>query len=119
MLCGNGMVAIWNGIAEKGRQDFYQWHIHEHMPERTGIPIQKPTPNSLRSMRLSNSKSSQVRSMPSGSTPRPRGRGVQRLIFSIPLGVWLESCCPRGLELVASLPRCASSLRQTMPSRRR
>ncbi|MER9216832.1 hypothetical protein NKI54_33450 [Mesorhizobium sp. M0663] len=38
MLCGNGMVAIWNGIAEEGRQDFYQWHIHEHMPERTGIP---------------------------------------------------------------------------------
>ncbi|RWM26330.1 hypothetical protein [Mesorhizobium sp.] len=32
------MVAIWNGIAEEGRQDFYQWHIHEHMPERTGIP---------------------------------------------------------------------------------
>lgn len=38
MLCGNGMVAIWNGIAEEGRVDFYQWHIHEHMPERTAIP---------------------------------------------------------------------------------
>lgn len=38
MLCGKGMVAIWNGISEAGRLDFYQWHIHEHMPERTGIP---------------------------------------------------------------------------------
>lgn len=38
MLCGKGVVAIWNGISEHGRQDFYQWHIHEHMPERTGIP---------------------------------------------------------------------------------
>ncbi|MBA1145101.1 hypothetical protein [Mesorhizobium neociceri] len=37
MLCGKGVVAIWNGISEDGRQDFYQWHIHEHMPERTGI----------------------------------------------------------------------------------
>ncbi|WP_292254557.1 hypothetical protein [Mesorhizobium sp.] len=31
-------MAIWNGITEEGRQDFYQWHIHEHMPERTDIP---------------------------------------------------------------------------------
>ncbi|CAN7742964.1 hypothetical protein [Mesorhizobium sp. LjNodule214] len=38
MLCGKGVVAIWNGITEEGRQDFYQWHIHEHMPERAGIP---------------------------------------------------------------------------------
>ncbi|MER9274068.1 hypothetical protein [Mesorhizobium sp. M0643] len=38
MLSGKGVVAIWNGITEEGRQDFYQWHIHEHMPERTGIP---------------------------------------------------------------------------------
>ncbi|RWD39604.1 MAG: hypothetical protein EOS59_32620 [Mesorhizobium sp.] len=38
MLCGKGAVAIWNGISEEGRLDFYQWHINEHMPERTGIP---------------------------------------------------------------------------------
>ncbi|ESY65875.1 MULTISPECIES: hypothetical protein [Mesorhizobium] len=38
MLSGNGVVAIWNGIANEGRLDFYQWHIHEHMPERTDIP---------------------------------------------------------------------------------
>ncbi|RWE22633.1 MULTISPECIES: hypothetical protein [unclassified Mesorhizobium] len=38
MLCGKGAVAIWNGISEEGRLDFYQWHIHEHMPERTEIP---------------------------------------------------------------------------------
>jgi hypothetical protein len=38
MLAGEGAVAIWNGIAEEGRQDFYAWHLHEHMPERLGIP---------------------------------------------------------------------------------
>ncbi|MDE3761444.1 hypothetical protein I7G60_25775 [Sinorhizobium meliloti] len=38
MLCGKGVVAIWNGITEEGRTDFYQWHIHEHMPERASIP---------------------------------------------------------------------------------
>lgn len=38
MLSGNGVVGIWNGIANEGRLDFYQWHIHEHMPERTDIP---------------------------------------------------------------------------------
>jgi hypothetical protein len=38
MLCGQGVVAIWNGISEVGRLDFYEWHIREHMPERTGIP---------------------------------------------------------------------------------
>lgn len=38
MLAGEGAVAIWNGIAEAGRADFYAWHLHEHMPERVGIP---------------------------------------------------------------------------------
>lgn len=38
MLSGHGVVAIWNGITEEGRADFYAWHIHEHMPERVGIP---------------------------------------------------------------------------------
>ena len=38
MLSGQGVVAIWNGIAEEGRSEFYDWHLHEHMPERVGIP---------------------------------------------------------------------------------
>ena len=38
MLAGEGAVAIWNGIAEAGRAEFYKWHLHEHMPERVGIP---------------------------------------------------------------------------------
>ena len=38
MLAGDGAVAIWNGIAEAGRAEFYAWHLHEHMPERVGIP---------------------------------------------------------------------------------
>lgn len=38
MLAGEGAVAIWNGIADAGRADFYAWHLHEHMPERVGIP---------------------------------------------------------------------------------
>ncbi|HEV8260323.1 MAG TPA: hypothetical protein VGQ19_06150 [Burkholderiales bacterium] len=38
MLAGEAVVAIWNGIAPEGREEFYAWHIHEHMPERLGIP---------------------------------------------------------------------------------
>lgn len=38
MLSGNGVITTWNGISDEGRLDFYQWHIHEHMPERISIP---------------------------------------------------------------------------------
>ena len=38
MLAGEAVVAIWNGIASEGRAEFYAWHLHEHMPERVGIP---------------------------------------------------------------------------------
>ncbi len=38
MLAGEAVVAIWNGITEEGRAEFYAWHLHEHMPERVGIP---------------------------------------------------------------------------------
>ena len=37
-LRGQGVVAIWNGIREEGRANFYEWHNREHMPERVGIP---------------------------------------------------------------------------------
>ena len=38
MLAGEAVVAIWNGIAPDMREQFYDWHINEHMPERVGIP---------------------------------------------------------------------------------
>ncbi len=38
MLAGEAVVAIWNGIAPEGRDEFYAWHLHEHIPERVGIP---------------------------------------------------------------------------------
>ncbi|MFA6266421.1 MAG: hypothetical protein WC670_12010 [Pseudolabrys sp.] len=37
-IFGHGVVAIWNGIAPEGREQFYEWHDREHMPERAGIP---------------------------------------------------------------------------------
>jgi hypothetical protein len=37
-LAGQAVVAIWNGIADEGRTEFYEWHNREHMPERVGIP---------------------------------------------------------------------------------
>lgn len=37
-LLGAGAVAIWHDIAPEGREDFYDWHGNEHMPERLGIP---------------------------------------------------------------------------------
>ncbi len=38
MLSGDAVVAIWNDITDAGRQEFYAWHLHEHMPERAAIP---------------------------------------------------------------------------------
>jgi hypothetical protein len=38
MLSGEAVVAIWNGISEERRAEFYAWHMREHMPERAGIP---------------------------------------------------------------------------------
>jgi hypothetical protein len=38
VLAGEAVVAIWNGIAPEARDQFYDWHINEHMPERVGIP---------------------------------------------------------------------------------
>ena len=37
-LAGQGVVAIWNDIAEGKREDFLNWHNVEHIPERIGIP---------------------------------------------------------------------------------
>ena len=37
-LAGRGIVAIWHDILPEGRQEFYEWHNREHMPERMGIP---------------------------------------------------------------------------------
>ena len=37
-LLGQGVVAIWNAVAPEGRDEFYEWHNREHMPERVGIP---------------------------------------------------------------------------------
>jgi hypothetical protein len=37
-LMGTGAVIIWNDIADAGRDQFYQWHDKEHMPERLAIP---------------------------------------------------------------------------------
>jgi hypothetical protein len=36
-LAGTGAILIWNGITDEGRDDFYDWHIHEHIPERVAI----------------------------------------------------------------------------------
>lgn len=37
-LSGKGAIIIWNGITEEARAQFYDWHNHEHMPERLAIP---------------------------------------------------------------------------------
>jgi len=36
-LAGQGVVAIWNDIADEGRDAFYRWHEREHIPERVAI----------------------------------------------------------------------------------
>jgi hypothetical protein len=37
-LAGLGVVAIWNDLLPAAKDDFYEWHNREHMPERVGIP---------------------------------------------------------------------------------
>jgi hypothetical protein len=37
-LAGKGAIIIWNDITPEGRDQFYDWHLHEHIPERLGVP---------------------------------------------------------------------------------
>ena len=37
-LAGMGVVAIWHDIMPEAKQQYYEWHNREHMPERVGIP---------------------------------------------------------------------------------
>jgi hypothetical protein len=37
-LAGRGVVIIWNDIAPELREDFFEWHPRQHMPERLSIP---------------------------------------------------------------------------------
>lgn len=37
-LLGDGAVLVWNDVADEGREQFYQWHDQEHIPERLTIP---------------------------------------------------------------------------------
>lgn len=37
-LLGQAAVLVWNDVAEEGRQQFYQWHDKEHVPERLALP---------------------------------------------------------------------------------
>jgi len=37
-LAGMGVVATWHDILPEAKQEFYEWHSREHMPERVGIP---------------------------------------------------------------------------------
>jgi hypothetical protein len=37
-LAGQGVLAIWNGMADGTDADFIAWHVQEHIPERVGLP---------------------------------------------------------------------------------
>ena len=37
-LQGEAAVLIWNDVADEGRDQFYEWHDKEHVPERLSIP---------------------------------------------------------------------------------
>ena len=36
-LLGGGVLAIWNGIATGYEDEFLEWHVKEHIPERIGV----------------------------------------------------------------------------------
>ncbi|GGD75677.1 hypothetical protein [Caballeronia grimmiae] len=33
-LAGTGVVAIWHDLLPEAKNEFYEWHNREHMPER-------------------------------------------------------------------------------------
>ena len=37
-MLGAAAVAIWCEVAPEIREEFDDWHAHEHMPERLAIP---------------------------------------------------------------------------------
>ncbi len=37
-LAGRGAVIVWNDITPEGREDFFEWHARQHMPERINLP---------------------------------------------------------------------------------
>lgn len=37
-LLGKGVAAIWHNVDRETQPDYNHWHVHEHVPERVGIP---------------------------------------------------------------------------------
>ncbi len=37
-LAGNAAVIVWNDIAPELRNEFFEWHSRQHMPERLALP---------------------------------------------------------------------------------
>src|SRR4051794_20550815 len=37
-LAGSGAVIVWNDITPEGRDEFFEWHPRQHMPERLNLP---------------------------------------------------------------------------------
>ena len=37
-LAGKGVIAIWQDLLPEARQDYYEWHNRQHVPERLSIP---------------------------------------------------------------------------------
>jgi len=37
-LAGMGVIALWHDVAPDTKEEFYEWHSRERMPERVGIP---------------------------------------------------------------------------------
>jgi hypothetical protein len=36
-LQGTGVMAFWNNVVDGGHEEFVEWHVLEHIPERVGI----------------------------------------------------------------------------------
>src|SRR5690606_4250894 len=37
-MLGKAAIAMWWDMAAKWREEFEDWHSHEHFPERMGVP---------------------------------------------------------------------------------
>jgi hypothetical protein len=102
-MLGDAAVAMWWDIAPEMKAEFEDWHTHEHMPERLGIP------GFLRGTRwiaLSGEPSYFVLYEASGLETLTGGAYLERLNNPTP---WSRKIMPHHNDMVRSLCRARAS----------
>jgi hypothetical protein len=93
-MLGSAAVAMWWDIAPEKRAEWEDWHTHEHMPERAGIP------GFLRGSRWVSGESYFVLYEVEGMRTLTAGPYMDRLNAPTP---WSRKLMPHHLNMVRSL----------------